>query len=190
MKKGIWFILQHRPFASLSVFRRTWPGILFASLLIHGDFALAGSDGYLTRLGPAPLRFAQPMPSPNADEAQAWLAALTNPLPVFPASATNPPVVLPDAAKLPTEIAPLDETQLVPDISSTNTQVVLVPSFPEPSPLPQSEQTPLVTAQMLVPFFTGGHSNNLPLIVLPAFVPPLPPNSQSSTATYQVESPR
>ena len=146
--------------------------------------AFAGS-GYLSAVGPSPLRF-RPAPKPEG------VRVVLPPLP-----APEPPVELQKAAERPT--AALTET------AQTNSSVAVVPTPVSPvanvtpsadtsqpagpaMPFETSPEPRLIPPQVFVQFFRplGGTNNPAAMVVAPVPFqpPPLPP--PSSEASYQV----
>lgn len=149
------------------------------------------SMGYLPRVGPVPLAYNQPKDVPTFEQSVAWLDAQVHPKPSAPTAAqemvtTTPPeaaTIAPTPVLVdhpPNPVTPPNTTQIDPHWEH--------PVAPEPV-VPQPAPNPLITPQMLVPFFTSSASNSSAVMVVPTFVPPLPPVNHSSTASYRVEPP-
>lgn len=154
---------------------------------------LAGSPGYLTRLGPAPLRF-QPVLAMSTKVVMPPLE-MSTPLPVDPGDTNNPTAA---AAKPPATntvsgvtaannaAANTNSTAAIIAASSggTNTTAIIVSLDP---PAPPAAVPP--TADKLVHFFTPVPlGTNGPNVVLPGviFSPPVPATAPGvSRATYE-----
>ena len=134
------------------------------------------AHSYLPVLGPAPLRIQKsnaPLPTLVLPP-----LAMEDPPPVQPMASptTNNPVVKKGATSLPTVKATADSAP--PPLELVNPPGEPMFSF--------GTAAPIITPQMLVRFFKAVGSNHLGgAWSVPVFVPPSPPPSKSSTATYQ-----
>lgn len=159
-------------------------------LLLIGLFdAQAGKPrGYLPHVGPAPLRFAAEHSPASPQEVAAALAKNGGPSIVSAVATAANGLLMPDAPP-PLFMRPDKQKDVLEELQEPLPQPEIDPSV-EPL-LPQPQPAPFVTAQMLVPFFTSLQSNApQATVVVPAFIPPLPPNQfKSSTATYRIVEP-
>lgn len=145
--------------------------------LAVGPWAVAG-PGYLPTVGPAPLRFADPV----------VLTAARVPLPPLEADAriaTVPPTPPPETKAIPppVELEPPPPARLVPAGNTAAT------APPPPDAAPPSLENTLFSPQMLLPYFTSSGTNAAGVSVLIPlnFQPPLPSaRPPSSSATYEV----
>lgn len=144
----------------------------------------APPNAYLPALGPEPLRITYPRNQPLV--AQLPPLAMFDPPPPAetppPDSTTNqvvevtPPV--PPAPPAPPTLPP-DLPAYGPPPSGVTSPLVFDPTLPAPPSMP------IVTPQMLVQFFKPVGSNCLGgAWSVPMFVPPDPPATKPSTATY------
>lgn len=137
------------------------------ALLTGALFSVAalGGGGYLARVGPKPLRFAEPAPRRD-------LAKALPPLDMGEHVNTNTvheygPQPLPDYAA-----AGIDEEWIGPNI----------PESTAPAPNSGLRQ---VTPETLLQFFPISRGTNTAIIIAPIeFTPPAPVPVRSSTATY------
>lgn len=138
----------------------------------------ASANTYLPALGPAPLRIFSPLIPARV----ALLPPLAMfdppplPVPASPDSTTNQVVELGPPAPPP----PLAPATYGPPPPEPSTSIVLDPT------LGGSPPDSIITPQMLVQFFKPVGSNCLGgAWSVPAFVPPNPPATRPSTATYR-----
>ena len=154
-----------------------------ATVAEHGATALtphpaASANTYLSVLGPAPLRIYSPLLPARV--------ALLPPLAMF----DPPPLPVPTSADSttnqlvqlgpPAPPPPLAPGTYGPPPPEASTSLVLDPT------LGGSPPDSIITPQMLVQFFKPAGSNSLGGVwSVPAFVPPNPPATRPSTATYR-----
>ena len=138
------------------------------------------THAWLPAIGPAPMRFQAPDPISHAtlpplameDPPAGPPLARTEP---SAAATSHPASATPPGSPLP---AP-PSTGPAPAPTAPNAQ-------PGSPPLLAGPEAPIVTPQMLVQFFKPVGSNNLGGVwSTPVFIPPNPPPTKSSTATYQ-----
>ena len=170
------------------------PAALAAVGSEHGSADLlsrapASPHVYLSVLGPAPLRIHSPsLPSPTAQ---------LPPLPMFdpPPPASSPDSATNQAAKPPSGATPVLSAPTAPALPlllAPGPEVYGPPSPDEAAGLVADStvgalpSAPIVTPQMLVQFFKPLGSNCLGgTWSVPVFVPPSPPATKPSSATYQ-----
>lgn len=156
-------------------------GIILSGTLGAG-VALAGSAGYLPRVGPARLRFQPPRPV-----ARVVLPPLQMP------DALPPLAHIPDAASSQlTEPGPAALVSETRDLSASPTNLLNQASTNSPSPDLNSETNAVISPQMFLRFFTPsgtGAGREAVVVMPPGFNPAQPGQPASSSATYTSPKP-
>lgn len=184
--------MKHMPFLTLKPkFQLSRP---CAALVIAGVACAATADcssAYLCRIGPVPLSYEQQDRVPSFAESALWIAGQTASNTVAQPAETNLLTAALNASigQDSKAAAPSDQAPEGPSTYATPALSVLQTPQAEPELAPLPPPEPLITAQMLVPLFTSSASNSAAVLVVPTFVPPLPPSAHSSTATYRVQPP-
>ena len=156
-------------------------GIILSGTLGAG-VALAGTAGYLPRVGPAPLRFQSP---------QSASRVLLPPLemldaPVPPAQESN------QTTNQLADLGPLLFDPEINDLSMRETNSLNAAATNLPSPDFNSDTNAVISPQMLLRFFSrsgAGTSRETVVVPPPSFTPARPGQPASSSATYSSPKP-
>lgn len=175
---------------------------LSATLLFAASLRVTAANGYLPAIGPAPLRFVPHPVAPTEPTPDLLALNPTSPTPkaanrVADSTVAAASKTVPTPSEVlgpPAPVAPVPTRSTTASPAFQPLQQPTLPSDPDPAGPTHVVQTIMPQPQLFLQYFTpdyiaGSNGSGYHVVLPMGFLPPQPPRTPSSTATYQVTTP-